>query len=117
MQSRRNGILCLGYSFASHFKLISLGALGGGKFKTEEQVKDYESKGEKTRNHAMRGTVIDDKTKKIVQVLDKLAKEKNSTITGIALAYVLQKVWKEEIILMKRLLTSSQLLEEEKSHI
>lgn len=67
------------------------GALGGGKFKTEEQIKENEQKGEKTRN-VTAFEPIADKTKALVKALDKVAKERGSTVTGVALAYVLQKV-------------------------
>ncbi len=67
------------------------GALGGGKFKTEEQLKQYQETGEKTRDLSMRGGVSE-KAKAITVVLDNIAKRKGSTVTGIALSYVMQKV-------------------------
>jgi len=65
------------------------GSLGGGKFKTEEQINEYKEKGEETRKFLMGG--IDEKTRNITKVLDKLAKAKGVSITGIALSYVMQK--------------------------
>jgi aryl-alcohol dehydrogenase-like predicted oxidoreductase len=67
------------------------GALGGGKFKTEEQRQEIKEKGESVRNVDMRGG-IDEKCKALNLVLAKLAKEKGTTLTGIALSYVMQKV-------------------------
>jgi aryl-alcohol dehydrogenase-like predicted oxidoreductase len=66
------------------------GALGGGKFKTEEQRQEIKEKGESVRNVEMRGG-IDEKCKALNLVLAKLAKEKGTTLTGIALSYVMQK--------------------------
>jgi len=69
--------------------LAPWGSLGGGRFKTEEQIKEYESKGEATRKF-MRGG-IDEKTKNLTKVLEKIAKSKGVAVTGIAMAYVMQK--------------------------
>jgi len=66
------------------------GALGGGKFKTEEQLKEYKDKGETTRDTAFLGGITE-KSKAVTAALDKIAKKKGSTITGIALSYVMQK--------------------------
>jgi len=66
------------------------GALGGGKFKTEEQVKELKEKGEASRDVNIFGG-IDEKTKAVTAALDKIAKKKGSSITGIALSYVMQK--------------------------
>lgn len=63
-------------------------AVGGGKFKTEEEVKALEASGDKGRSNAFGGQTENDK--KITAVLDKIAKSKGKSITAIALAYVLQ---------------------------
>lgn len=61
--------------------LAPWGALGGGKFKTEEQRKsDAGRKGEATE--------VDIQVSK---VLEKIAARKNTVITSVALAYVVQK--------------------------
>jgi len=65
-------------------------ALGGGRFKTEKQIEEYKAKGEATRVFIRGG--IDEKSSNITKILEKLALEKGSTITGIALTYVMQKV-------------------------
>jgi aryl-alcohol dehydrogenase-like predicted oxidoreductase len=57
------------------------GALGGGQFKSEEQRKS--SEGRKTK--ASEAQI------KMSKVLEKLAAEKNTAITSIALAYVMHK--------------------------
>jgi len=69
--------------------LLPWGALGSGKFKTEEQIKEYESKGEKTRVFFL--GPINEKSIAITKILEKIAKTRNSSITGVALAYVMQK--------------------------
>ncbi|KAL0944319.1 norsolorinic acid reductase [Colletotrichum truncatum] len=61
--------------------LAPWGALGGGAFKTEEQRKSQEG-----RKIQASETQI-----KISQVLEKIAKRKDTIITSVALAYVLQK--------------------------
>jgi len=73
---------------AENMGIAPWGALGGGKFKTEEQQNEYKEKGETTRQLRPGG---EEKLKKVVAALEKVAKEKGSTITGIALSYVLQK--------------------------
>jgi len=65
------------------------GSLGGGRFKTEEQIKEQEKSGDKGR--ALYHGPITDTEKAVIKVLDKLAKAKGTTITGIALSYVMQK--------------------------
>ncbi|KAF2143760.1 uncharacterized protein K452DRAFT_285799 [Aplosporella prunicola CBS 121167] len=62
--------------------LCPWGALGGGNFKTEEEM----SKGEGRKMHKQT-----EEQKKIVGALEKLAKKKNTLITSIALAYVMHK--------------------------
>jgi aryl-alcohol dehydrogenase-like predicted oxidoreductase len=66
------------------------GALGGGKFKTEEQRQELKEKGESSRNVEIRGG-IDEKCKALNLVLAKLATEKGTSLTRIALSYVMQK--------------------------
>ncbi|KAI8961011.1 Aldo/keto reductase [Daldinia sp. FL1419] len=62
--------------------LAPWGALGGGKFKTEEQRKsDAGRKGQATENDI-----------KVSKVLEAVAKRKNTLITSIAQAYVASKV-------------------------
>ena len=57
------------------------GALGGGTFKTEEQRKSSEGRKTQTTENQI----------KVSKVLEKLATEKNTAITSIALAYVMHK--------------------------
>ncbi|KAJ4256527.1 hypothetical protein NW757_004155 [Fusarium falciforme] len=57
------------------------GALGGGKFKTEEQRKAQEGR----KVEASQGEI------KTSQVLESIADRKNSLITSVALAYVMHK--------------------------
>jgi len=66
------------------------GVLGGGMFKTDEEIKKLQESGEKGRTPF--GPNGFEKTRPIVKVLEKLAKEKNTSVTGIALAYVYAKV-------------------------
>jgi len=66
------------------------GALGGGKLKTEEQQKEYKEKGEATRQFIRGG--IDEKSARVTKALEKIAKDRGSTVTGVALSYVMQKV-------------------------
>jgi len=66
------------------------GALGGGLFKTEEQLKESKEKGEATRDLSFFGG-INTKSQNVTAALNKIAKQKGSTITGIALSYVMQK--------------------------
>ena len=59
-------------------------ALGGGQFKTEEQIK--------TATDGRKRLLNDGQTpseKKMVGVLDRIAKKRNSIITSVALAYVM----------------------------
>jgi len=62
--------------------LAPWGALGGGKFKTEAQRK--ESEGRKMGDPT-------DSQVKVSQVLEKIAKRKNTILTSVALAYVMHK--------------------------
>jgi len=75
---------------AEGLALAPWGALGSGRFKTEEQLKEYEEKGEATRKF-MRGG-IDDSTRAVTKILEKIAKSRGSSVTGVALSYVMQKV-------------------------
>ncbi|GKT80107.1 norsolorinic acid reductase [Colletotrichum tofieldiae] len=61
--------------------LAPWGSLGGGAFKTEEQRKSQEGR----KVQASEAQI------KISQVLEKIAKNKNTIITSVALAYVMQK--------------------------
>lgn len=62
--------------------LAPWGALGGGKFKTEAQRKEGEGRklGEPSEAQI-----------KVSEVLEKIAKRKNTIITSVALAYVMHK--------------------------
>lgn len=62
--------------------LAPWGALGSGKFKTEEQLKDQEGR-------QMGGASEADQA--VSKVLEKIANEKNTIITSVALAYVMHK--------------------------
>ena len=70
--------------------LAPWGALGGGRFKTDEEIAAYEKSGEQTRT--IWGEGFTDKSRAVTKVLDKIAKAKGSTKTGVALSYVMQKV-------------------------
>lgn len=61
--------------------LAPWGALGGGKFKTEEQRKSDEG----------RKAQVSDIDIQVSKVLEKIATRKNTVITSVALAYVVQK--------------------------
>lgn len=61
-----------------------------GRFKTDEEIAAYASKSEATRNFFGEG--INDRSRAVTRVLDRIAKEKGVSKTGIALAYVMQKV-------------------------
>jgi len=63
------------------------GALGGGSFKTAEQRAAMEKAGEKGRNFG-RPTPKHDQ---ITPVLEKISKRLDTTITSVALAYVMRK--------------------------
>jgi len=69
--------------------LAPWGVLGGGMFKTEEELAQLKEKGETSRQ-SLDGKGHE-KARPIVKVLQKLAQAKKSTVTGIALAYVLAK--------------------------
>ncbi|MCJ1243955.1 hypothetical protein MMC30_001152 [Trapelia coarctata] len=58
------------------------GALGGGKFKSDEARK--QSEGRKVAE-------VTEQQVKVSKALEKLAKEKGAAITGVALAYVIQR--------------------------
>jgi len=64
------------------------GALGGGRFKTEEEIAEMEKSGEKGRQQRRPTTETE---KKVTKIMDKLAKQKGTSITGIALSYVMQR--------------------------
>jgi len=69
--------------------LAPWGVLGGGAFKTDEEIQKMKEEHDKGR------TPFDPKgwenTRRVVHVLEKLAKQKNTNVAGIALAYVLAK--------------------------
>jgi len=62
--------------------LLPWAALGGGFFKTEEQRKASEGRGKKD---------VPEPVIAVCKVLEKIAKEKDTLITSVALAYVMQK--------------------------
>ncbi|CAF1139952.1 unnamed protein product [Adineta ricciae] len=65
------------------------GALGGGKFKTQEQIDAMEKAGDKGRSPIgpIKGPSEEDKA--VTVVLNRIGKSKNVSLTQIALAYVL----------------------------
>jgi len=77
--------MCKAYNMA----IAPWGALGGGQFKTEEQRTESIEKKE-GRSEIFNGPPTDI-SKALVAVMDKFAKKKNTSISGIALSYVLQK--------------------------
>jgi len=62
--------------------------LGGGRYKTDEQIEQQKQSGDKGRNMPGFGS---EKDKKAADVLDKIAKRHNSNVTGIALSYIINK--------------------------
>jgi len=62
------------------------GALGGGAFKTEEARKKGEG-----RNFGAMGRSISENSIKVSKVLEKIANEKKTALTSVALAYVMHK--------------------------
>jgi len=62
------------------------GALGGGAFKTEEARKKGEG-----RNFSAMGRGVSEKSIDVSKVLEKIANEKKTAITSVALAYVMHK--------------------------
>jgi len=66
-------------------------ALGGGRYKTDAQVKQQEESGDKGRNGESVGFGKSDVDKKAADILDKVAQRHKSSVTGIALAYIIQK--------------------------
>jgi aryl-alcohol dehydrogenase-like predicted oxidoreductase len=70
--------------------LCPWGALGGGKYKTEQQIEDMKKRSEQGR---VPFTPPSDADRAITKALDKIAKTKGEGIgvTGIAMAYVMHK--------------------------
>jgi aryl-alcohol dehydrogenase-like predicted oxidoreductase len=64
--------------------------LGGGRFKTEEEKKSGEGRNIQAMEKFF--PTNQETMKRVIDTLEKLAKAKGSTITGIALSYVMQKV-------------------------
>jgi len=73
--------------------LAPWGALGGGRFKTEEQIEELKIRNEQSRKPLMPRADGGAADRRITKVLDKIAKAKgkNTGVTGIALAYVMHK--------------------------
>ncbi|CAF1363425.1 unnamed protein product [Rotaria sordida] len=67
------------------------GALGGGKFKTKEQITAMEKEGDKGRSFSgiLQGPSKDDQA--VTAVLEQIGKSKNVSLTQIALSYVMAK--------------------------
>ena len=65
--------------------LCPWGALGQGRFQTEEAFKERE------RNNPGRKAPVKELDRKVSRVLETVATRKNTTITNIALAYVMHK--------------------------
>ncbi|CAF1165744.1 unnamed protein product [Adineta steineri] len=67
------------------------GALGGGKFKTTEQIAAMEKEGDKGRSFSglLQGPSKDDQA--VTAVLEKIGKSKNVSLSQIALSYVMAK--------------------------
>jgi aryl-alcohol dehydrogenase-like predicted oxidoreductase len=68
--------------------LAPWGTLGSGKFKTEEEKQKEEGR----KPFRATAPLKEETLKKVIAVLEKLAKAKGTTLTGIALSYVMQKV-------------------------
>jgi len=64
--------------------------LGGGRFKTEEEKKSGEGRNIQAMEKFF--PTNQETMKRVIDTLEKLAKAKGSTITGIALSYVMQKM-------------------------
>ena len=73
--------------------LAPWGALGGGRFKTEEQIEELKKRNERGRQPFMAPSDGGAADRRITKVLDKIAKAKggDTGVTGIALAYVMHK--------------------------
>ncbi|KAH8552773.1 voltage-gated shaker-like K+ channel, subunit [Umbelopsis sp. PMI_123] len=67
--------------------LLPYGALGQGRFHTEEVFKERE-----TNNPGRKGLPYTEREKRVSKVLEKIAKTKGTIITSVAMAYVRQKV-------------------------
>eukprot|EP01114_Cavostelium_apophysatum_P019248 TRINITY_DN614_c0_g1_i1.p1 TRINITY_DN614_c0_g1~~TRINITY_DN614_c0_g1_i1.p1 ORF type:complete len:384 (+),score=94.52 TRINITY_DN614_c0_g1_i1:118-1269(+) len=66
------------------------GALGRGNFKTEEELKKMGETGEQGRKN-ITGGPITQVEKDVTKIMARLAKEKGTSVTGIALSWVMQK--------------------------
>jgi len=64
------------------------GVLGQGMFKTDEEIAKIQAENEKTRQPRGKGF---EATREITKVLERIAKEKGSTVGAIATAFVLAK--------------------------
>ena len=73
--------------------LCPWGALGGGRYKTEEQIAELKQRNEKGRQPWQPPADGGEVDRRVTKVLDKIAKSKGPDIgvTGIALAYVMHK--------------------------
>jgi aryl-alcohol dehydrogenase-like predicted oxidoreductase len=111
--------------------LCPWGALGGGRYKTEEQIEELKKRGEQGRKPFMAPADGGEADRQITKVLEKIAKSKNAGtgVTGIALAYVMHKApdvhpivggrkiehLKENIAALKIRLTDQEIKEIEKA--
>jgi aryl-alcohol dehydrogenase-like predicted oxidoreductase len=73
--------------------LCPWGALGGGRYKTEEQIAELKKRNEQGRKPFQTPADGGEADRRITKVLDKIAKSKGSHVgvTGIAMAYVMHK--------------------------
>jgi hypothetical protein len=73
--------------------LCPWGALGGGRYKTEEQIAELKKRNEQTRVPFQAPPDGGEADRRITKVLDKIAKSRGEHIgiTGVALAYVMHK--------------------------
>ncbi|CAG8954618.1 hypothetical protein HYFRA_00004537 [Hymenoscyphus fraxineus] len=79
----------LGMCAAEGMGICPWGALGGGKFKTEEQRKNQDS--QHARAGAPGGGDASEAAVKISKVLEKIANREKTQVTSVALSYVMHK--------------------------
>jgi len=74
-------------AMAEGMAIVNWNAVGGGKFKTEEQIAEMEKAGEKGRSGLFGGPSENDK--KVTKVLARIGQELGKSLTAVALAYCL----------------------------